>query len=145
VVETVMTSQQSPPKHVLLCIDDDVFNSFTRKLVLESEGYSVLVANSGRAGLAILMSQRVDAVILDYFMPEMNGGEVAAEIRRIKPGVPILILSACLEVPASVIAIVDGCVPKGEPPTVLFSHIESVLQPTPAPVLRRSSHRIPAA
>jgi CheY-like chemotaxis protein len=141
-----MTSQQSLPKHVLLCIDDEVFNSFTRKLVLESEGYSVLVADSGREGLAILMSQQVDAVILDYLMPEMNGGEVAAEIRRIKPGVPILMLSACLEVPSSVIAMVDACLSKGESPTVLFSHIEEVLQPLPSSLPgNRSSHPIQAS
>ena len=140
-----MTSQSSFPKYVLLCIDDDVSSTSIRKLVLESEGYSVFIANSGREGLELLTSQQVDAVILDYFMPEMNGGEVAAEIRSIKPGVPILMLSACLEVPASVIAIVDACVSKGEPPTVLFSHIESVLQPTPPSVLRKSKHQLPAA
>ena len=141
-----MTSQQSPPKYILLCIDDEISNSFTRKLVLESEGYAVLVANSGREGLAILGSQQVDAVILDYFMPEMNGGEVAAEIRRIKPGVPIVMLSACLEVPSSVIAMVDACVSKGESPTVLFSHIEAVLQPLPSSLPGNgSSHPIQAS
>jgi CheY-like chemotaxis protein len=141
-----MTSQQSPPKHILLCIDDEISNTFTRKLVLESEGYSVLVANSGHEGLAILGSQQVDAVVLDYLMPEMNGGEVAAEIRRTKPGVPIVMLSACLEVPSSAIAMVDACVSKGESPTVLFSHIESVLRGLPPSVPRNSaSHSIQAS
>ena len=56
--------------------------------------YSVLTAGDGKAGLEIFTSQRVDLVILDYAMPEMNGYDVAVEMRRISPGIPILMLSA---------------------------------------------------
>jgi CheY-like chemotaxis protein len=109
-----MTSQ-AIPKPVILCIDDEALNTFTRKLVLESAGYSVLVAQSGQEGLTILKSEPVDAVIVDYLMPEMNGGQVAEQIRSIRPGIPILMLSGCLEIPASVVAIVDACISKAEP------------------------------
>src|SRR5439155_25296666 len=114
------------------------------KLVLESAGYSVLVAQSGKEGLTILKSEQVDAVIVDYLMPEMNGGQVAEQIRNIRPGIPILMLSGCLEIPASVVAIVDACISKAEPPIALFSHIESVLQRRPASVVTRPSNHTAA-
>ena len=79
-------------KPVLLCIDDELGGLEVRKMVLESAGYSVLTAGSGKAGLEIFASQRVDLVILDYAMPEMNGYDVAVEMKRISPGTPILML-----------------------------------------------------
>jgi len=137
-------TRQAIPKPVILCIDDEALNTFTRKLVLESAGYSVLVAQSGKEGLTILKSEQVDAVIVDYLMPEMDGGQVAEQIRNIRPGIPILMLSGCLEIPASVVAIVDACISKAEPPIALFSHIESVLQPRPASVVTRPSNHTAA-
>ena len=65
----------------VLCIDDDGTGLSLRKMMLEEEGYYVFTANSGEEGLALLDAQRIDAVILDYRMPEMNGGEVARRIR----------------------------------------------------------------
>ena len=81
-------------KPVLLCIDDEPGGLEVRKMVLESAGYSVLTAGSGKAGLEIFTSQGVDLVILDYAMPEMSGYEVAVELKRTSPGTPILMLSA---------------------------------------------------
>ena len=136
-----MTRETRPPKPLLLSIDDEVTNNFTRRLLLESAGYSVLVAHRGYEGLAMLKANQVDAVIVDYLMPDMKGGEVVQEIRRIKPSVPILMLSGCLEIPASVVAMVDACISKAEPPALLFSHIESVLHKPPTSVPRGSNHR----
>ena len=86
-------------KSVLLCIDDELGGLEVRKMVLESAGYAVLTAGSGKAGLEIFTSQRVDLVILDYAMPEMSGYEVAVELKRTSPGTPILMLSAYFPVP----------------------------------------------
>ena len=85
-----MTNETGVRKAVILCIDDEVPTTFIRKLVLESEGYSVLVAHSGREGPTMLKVEQVDVVVVDYLMPEMNGGEVAEEIRLIKPAVPLV-------------------------------------------------------
>ena len=54
----------------------------------------MLTALDGRSGLEVFSTQPVQAVILDYTMPGMNGGEVANRMRQTKPEIPILLLSA---------------------------------------------------
>jgi CheY-like chemotaxis protein len=57
----------------ILCIDDDWNSLESLETLLELNGYDVLIATSGRQGLELLASHRVDGVILDYRMPEMHG------------------------------------------------------------------------
>jgi CheY-like chemotaxis protein len=114
-------------KKVLLCIDDDVHGLAIRKLVLESAGYSVLTARNGADGLKVLQSAHVDAVILDYLMPEMDGHAITTEIRRIKPTLPILILSASLEIPDEVLEAANAFLHKGTAPQELFRSINGLL------------------
>jgi CheY-like chemotaxis protein len=73
-------------------------------------------------------------VVLDYLMPEMHGGLVAAEMRRLHPQIPIIFLSGCLSIPESDAALVDALVTKGESPSVAFLVVERLL-----------SHRLSAA
>jgi CheY-like chemotaxis protein len=82
----------------------------------------------GKAGLEILTTQPVDLVILDYAMPEMNGYDVAVEIRRISPGIPILMLSAYFPVPQEVLNVVDAYTTKGESPVQLFELVGALLK-----------------
>jgi CheY-like chemotaxis protein len=78
----------------ILCIDDDSHNLLTRKLLLESNGYHVLTAQSGSEGIRLFQSETVDAVILDYLMPGMNGLVVAHQLKDLSPQTPIIFLSA---------------------------------------------------
>jgi two-component system, sensor histidine kinase and response regulator len=73
--------ETQPPKHVLLAED----NSINRRLVvkiLENHGFSVVSAGNGREALALLERERFDVVLMDVQMPEMDGFEATAEIRR---------------------------------------------------------------
>jgi hypothetical protein len=67
---------------VLLCIDDSPDLLEYEKEFLETFGYTVLTAPSGSKGLELATIHAVDVVIVDYFMPEMNGHEFAVEMRR---------------------------------------------------------------
>jgi YesN/AraC family two-component response regulator len=49
--------------------------------------------------LELASKHSVDVVILDYFMPEMNGQEVAIEMRRLRPEAAIIMLSGAADVP----------------------------------------------
>jgi CheY-like chemotaxis protein len=101
---------------LILCIDDNEEGLHLRKLVLETAGYSVLIAPDGARGLELFANNPVAGVVLDYAMPGMNGGEVAAEMRKLKPEVPIILLSGCVsEMPPDALGRVDQFIQKGSP------------------------------
>src|SRR5258708_39087617 len=81
-------------KSSVLCIDDEPPNLKVRKLLLESAGYFVLTASGGKEGMEIFRSNLVDAVVVDYSMSGMDGGIVAAQVKKIKPRIPVIMLSA---------------------------------------------------
>ena len=101
-----------PPSAVLLCIDDNEGLLRCEKEFLESFGYTVLTAPSGGKGLELASMYPVEVVIVDYVMPEMNGHEVAVEMRRLKPQVPIIMLSAAVDVPEQTVRVVDALITK---------------------------------
>jgi CheY-like chemotaxis protein len=77
----------------VLVIDDDEFVGNSVRTILELEGYSVELASTGRAGLVALSSSSFDTVVIDIFMPEMDGIETIRELRRTHPGLPIIAMS----------------------------------------------------
>jgi len=111
----------------LLCIDDNQSSLKICKMVLEDFGYKVLTASNAREGLEIFASHVIDAVVLDYQMPEMNGELVAAEMRRMKPRVPILMLSGWVSLPESALRIVDEYVAKGDPVEFMLLAVQRLL------------------
>jgi len=110
----------------LLCIDDEPNVLAIRKMLLESVGYRVLLAESGPQGLELLQREHVHTVILDYRMPEMTGAEVAERIRAMRPGLPVIMLSAYVDLTEHQLKDVDAYVTKGESPDVLLRTIEGV-------------------
>jgi CheY-like chemotaxis protein len=78
----------------ILSVDDEHGILYTRQLLLEAEGYEVLSAADGEQALILFESNVVDLVLLDYLMPGLDGGVVAQEMKRRRPHVPIIIVSA---------------------------------------------------
>jgi CheY-like chemotaxis protein len=112
----------------VLSVDDEQDILFTRHAVLETAGYVVLSATSGRQALESFEAHRVDLVVLDYRMPEMNGAEVAREMKRRKPQVPVILLEGGL-VDTESRACVDCLLHKGESPELLLHEIQRLLAP----------------
>src|SRR5260370_40200657 len=102
-------------KRALLCGDDNQTSRNIAQIFLEAFGYTVLTASSGREGLEVFASNAIDAVILDYQMPGIDGELVAAEMKRTNPRIPIIMLSGCVSLPESALVLVDEFVTKGEP------------------------------
>jgi CheY-like chemotaxis protein len=117
------------PKATILCIDDDGSELEARKELLENSGYDVLTAQSAGDGLALFASHVIDAVIVDYQMPAMNGDRAASQMKRIKPNVPILMLSAHTELAQDKLAHVDGFLCKAESWPTILSALDTLLQP----------------
>jgi signal transduction histidine kinase/CheY-like chemotaxis protein len=97
----------------ILCVDDEASGLLPRKLLLESAGYKVIEARSGLEGIRLFRSEQVDAVILDYWMSGMKGTEVAAELKRINPAIPIIVLSGVSDLPGESAGLVDQWLLKG--------------------------------
>ena len=113
---------------VILCIDDEDLGLEIRKMVLEREGFTVLTAKDGVSGLAILDTEQIDAVILDFAMPGINGGEVAAILRKRRPDMPILMLSAYVALPDDVMRVVSATATKGDGAFTLVEKLKEMLQ-----------------
>lgn len=123
-IEFAMMTSDMP---LLLCIDDETVGLKIRKAVLERAGYQVLTAENGFQGLEMFASQPVQLVVLDYAMPGMHGGEVAARMRNTKPNVPILLLSAYVDLAPEVTSLVDLYLTKGSGAPALIHSVGTLL------------------
>ena len=83
-------------------------------------------AADGEQALLIFVDQPVRLVLLDYVMPGMDGGAVASQMKRCKPSVPILLVSAS-SVPEKTATCVDHCIDKGQGPMLLLNTIDRFL------------------
>lgn len=99
---------------ILLCIDANEEMLECEKAYLETFGYTVLTARSGARGLELACIHPVDMVIVDYFMPEMDGQEFALEMKQLRPQAPIIMLSAAADVPKQALKLVDAFIPKAD-------------------------------
>ncbi len=126
----LMAGDQRMSKHpspkTILCIDDDDGMLGYQRALLERRGNAVLTAASGRQGLEIAAVCAVAALIVDYHMPEMNGHEVATEIKRVKPQIPIGMVSSDDEIPEHALKVMDAFVPKNEAPSRLLPVITRI-------------------
>jgi len=111
----------------LLCADDDTAVRELYRILLDSYGYDVIVAEDGYHALKLFHANNVSAVILDYEMPGLRGSEVAAEIKRHNPDTPVLIVSGCQSVVEDAPRFVDAALAKGAPIARLLDKIETLL------------------
>jgi CheY-like chemotaxis protein len=124
----------------VLCIDDNAQCLGVRKLLLEIEGFSVLTARTGPRGLKLLSQTPVNAIVLDYKMPHMDGLEVARAIRLTHGSLPILLLSGYPHLPKELLEIVDSFVMKGQAADVLIKELRRLTGTKRKPPAR-ASHR----
>jgi two-component system response regulator (stage 0 sporulation protein F) len=81
-------------KKKILLVDDEKDLLTVIGLTIESWGYEVFKAPSGREALEILKNNNPDIVILDYLMPEMDGIATLREIRKINTKIPVIMFTA---------------------------------------------------
>lgn len=75
----------------ILLVDDNLEYLSASRTLLEHEGHTVLTADSGPAALEILRSQKIDLVLLDYYMPGMTGEEVVTQLRKFNSVVQVIL------------------------------------------------------
>src|SRR6266481_5516048 len=79
-----------PSGYSILVVDDQDETLISSKLLLEREGHRVLTA-VGRDALSLIGEEQFDLIVVDYFMPQMNGEELVRAIRKIDSDVQIIL------------------------------------------------------
>ena len=77
----------------ILVIDDQESIRTIFQLALEQAGYRVLTAEHGKHGLRLLEQQDVDLILVDIFMPEMDGLELIPLLRKMRPASKIMAIT----------------------------------------------------
>ncbi len=108
---TTNNQQQS-----VLIVDDDRNVLEVLDARLASCGLTVYKADGGRKALQVLQAHRIDLVVSDVKMPEMDGMTLLEEIIKIQPGLPVIFLTAYANVPDAVKAVKSGAVDYVEKP-----------------------------
>ena len=78
---------------VILVVDDEEGIRESLSGIFEDEGYIVLTAGSGEESLEILKSQHPDVVLLDVWLPGIDGVETLTKIKEAKPALPVIMIS----------------------------------------------------
>lgn len=93
---------------ILVIEDEHKVASFIKK-GLEAEHYAIDVASDGQSGLELALAYEYDLLILDLMLPGLSGSDVLATVRRYKPNLPILILTARDALPDKIRHFEQGC------------------------------------
>lgn len=129
----------------ILCIDDERVPLELRCHLLKQAGYRVVVAGSGKEGIQLFSTERIDLVVLDYWMDAMDGLEVAAQIKRMNRKIPIIMLSGYRELLDEGLGLVDRWLLKGQSePEDLLTTIKELSKPlelrSPTPRSNKSAN-----
>lgn len=138
-----------PLARVLVVEDDTAIRRGVRD-ALEFAGYSVLEAADGKEGFEIASGAAVDLVLLDIYMPRRDGFEVLADLRRVRPSLPVIFLTARGEAEDRVRGLrlgADDYVVKPFNAAELLARVEAVLRrsaerPRPVRELRVSGRTV---
>jgi response regulator RpfG family c-di-GMP phosphodiesterase len=100
----------------VLCVDDQHTDRQLLHDLFQTNNFDVLTAENWPDAKILLHSNEVDVVILDYRLIQANAVDIAIEVRKSRPRVPIMLLSGFLaDVPEYFKRAVDGCVSKSSP------------------------------
>ena len=102
------------PRGRILVVDDEVSVRECVRLVLDQAGYEVIEAEDGAQAMETVQSgdnpSRLDAVILDLYMPKIHGQEVIFFLRSKFPAIPIIVLTGKPDVPDIIRSFDEGVV-----------------------------------
>jgi DNA-binding response OmpR family regulator len=138
------TSDTLPMARVLV-IEDDASVSHLLRIVLETEGHEVIIANDGSRGLATATRRTPDAILLDVMMPHLDGFAVLEALREDDRtvSIPVIMVSAmqnesveerCYRLGA------QAFIRKPFDPGILLGTIEEVLDAPPPLTSERVAH-----
>jgi two-component system NtrC family response regulator len=106
----------------ILVVDDDPNSLFGICQILKDEGYQVFPAGNGKDALEKLKANGINMVITDERMPDLTGMELLSEIKKMDPGIPVIMITAYGSVSMAVDALKKGAFYFFEKP--IFNNLE---------------------
>jgi len=122
----VRTNIKIGQRRRVLCVDDDLLTMHLLSLILEREGYEVVTSSDPMTAIKVLKQDPVDLVLLDYEMPKMNGGELAAVVKCSGLATNVILFSESAGISQRDLVFVDRLVRKSEGVEALLEAIESL-------------------
>jgi len=115
----------------ILLIDDNAIQAATRQAILKRAGYFVIAAlNPARALEQFHRNDfpaGIDAVVTDHIMPGMTGAEFVRELRKMHPGLPVMVISGLEEAQVEYAGMNVRFLTKPVPPDLLLSNLRALL------------------
>ncbi len=109
----------------VLCVENHPEYMDALKYMLETAGYRVMAATSGDQALRLLTTREIDGVLLEYDLPDATGTAVRAEMKRIKPDVPVLLFAGLGSQTPFLLRFFDSYLRNSESPGDVFDDLDS--------------------
>ncbi len=127
-------------KNTILIIDDDHYIVNLLDNFFRREGYQTHVLTKGKPALKLIQSERIDVVLCDIRLPDINGVELLEMLRKLAPGIPVIMMTAYAGIRAAVDSMKSGAfdyVAKPILPEEILSIVNRAIKkkqaPTPEP------------
>lgn len=109
----------------VLCVENHIEYLNALKDMLEAAGYEVVSATTGSQGLSMLMKHSIHGVLLEYDLPDATGSAVRAEMKRIKPEVPVLLFTGVGSQTPFLLRFFDSYLRNAERPEWAFQDLDA--------------------
>ena len=116
----------------ILIVDDDAIVVHSCRRILEAEGMEIQSADNVEEGMAVLTAENVDLMLTDIKMPGQDGFEMIKQARKIRPEMPILMMTGYLTsetIEAGRHAGADNCIAKPFTPEELIQAVQKIGSP----------------
>lgn len=126
--EAIPPANPSPDRRkLILSVADELNVLYHRYQLLFAGGYAVLSASDGAHALQLFADHPIDLVVMDYALPEMDGGLVAEAMKEYEPSVPIIMVSNGA-VPDEALTAVSRCLRQSEDSEPLLDAIRELMK-----------------
>jgi DNA-binding response OmpR family regulator len=109
----------------VLCVENHPEYMDALKYMLESAGYEVMPATTGEQALDLVRDHSVLGVLLEYDLPDATGYAIRAEMKRIKPEVPVLLFNGVGSQTPFLLRFFDSYLRNCERPEGVFEELEN--------------------
>ena len=110
----------------ILIVDDEPFIRKMFRIILEKSGYTAIEADGPIEALTFLRGQEIGAVLLDIYMPKMNGLDLLSELKNEFDDMPVIMVTGATDIRSCAAAMDNGAVDYLEKPVKMRELLDAV-------------------